>query len=86
MVKKAIKFYQVNPWAIIEKGFDPTRSMASESIFSLANEYMGVRGFFDEGYSGNSLIGTYFNGLYELNKPGNAGYKGISKKPLLSIP
>jgi maltose phosphorylase len=81
MVKKAIKYYQVNPWAIIEKGFDPTRSMASESIFSLANEYMGVRGFFDEGYSGNSLIGTYFNGLYELpNKPGNAGYKGISKK------
>ncbi len=81
MVKSAIKYYEVNPWKIIEKGFDPKRSKASESIFSLANEYMGVRGFFEETYSGETLIGTYFNGLYELpEKPSNAPYKGISRK------
>ena len=56
MVKSAIKYYEVNPWKIIEKGFDPKRSKASESIFSLANEYMGVRGFFEETYSGETLI------------------------------
>ena len=27
-------------------------------MFSLANEHQGVRGFFDEGYSGESLIGA----------------------------
>ena len=71
----------MNPEEIIEKGFDPKRSKASESIFSLANEYMGVRGFFEETYSGETLIGTYFNGLYELpEKPSNAPYKGISRK------
>jgi maltose phosphorylase len=37
----------------------------AESVFSLANEYMGVRGFFEEGYSGDSLPGCYYNGSFE---------------------
>lgn len=28
----------------------------AESVFSLANEYMGVRGYFEEGYSGKQFI------------------------------
>ncbi|MBC7960800.1 MAG: glycoside hydrolase family 65 protein, partial [Vallitaleaceae bacterium] len=51
----------------------------AESVFSLANEYMGVRGYFEEGYSGQSLIGNYFNGIYEQRKPGGSAYKGIAK-------
>lgn len=80
MPKIATKYYQINPWKIVEEGFKPERAVNSESIFSLANEYMGVRGFFDEDYSGDQLIGTYFNGVYEIPfEKQNEGYKGISK-------
>ncbi|MBO9600225.1 MAG: family 65 glycosyl hydrolase [Cohnella sp.] len=76
MAKVADKYLKVDPWAVVEEGFDPARNRVSESIFSLGNEYMGVRGYPDEGYSGDSLVGSYFNGLYEEMKLG-AHYKGI---------
>ncbi|QUL53074.1 family 65 glycosyl hydrolase [Paenibacillus tritici] len=76
MAKVADKYLKVDPWAIIEEGFDPERNRTSESIFSLGNEYMGVRGYADEGYSGDSLPGSYFNGLNEEMEVGNH-YKGI---------
>lgn len=59
------RYLGIDPWNIIEEGFDPSRGRVSESIFSLANEMMGVRGYFDEGYSGDRLQGSYFNHLYE---------------------
>ncbi|WP_339319663.1 glycosyl hydrolase family 65 protein [Paenibacillus sp. FSL R10-2734] len=76
MAKVADKYFKVDPWAIIEEGFDPERNRTSESIFSLGNEYMGVRGYAEEGYSGDSLQGSYFNGLNEQLDIGNH-YKGI---------
>ncbi|QGQ94379.1 family 65 glycosyl hydrolase [Paenibacillus psychroresistens] len=76
MAKVADKYYKVDPWSVIEEGFEPLRNRVSESIFSLGNEYMGVRGYQEEGYSGDSLIGSYFNGLYDEMKLG-AHYKGI---------
>ncbi len=65
MIQAGSRWLAVEPWAVVEQGFHPERSRASESVFSLANEFMGVRGFFDEGYSGDSLIGTYFNGVFD---------------------
>ncbi len=65
MAKEAVKYYKVDPWKIIEEGYDPAQSRVSESIFSLGNEYMGTRGFFDETYSADGLLGNYFNGVYE---------------------
>lgn len=65
MGKVAQKYLKVDPWKIIEEGFHPEQGRVSEAIFSLANEHMGVRGYFDEGYSGNKLIGSYINGVYE---------------------
>ncbi|MBW4081860.1 glycoside hydrolase family 65 protein [Paenibacillus sp. S150] len=76
MAKVADKYLKVDPWAIIEEGFDPVRNRISESVFSLGNEYMGVRGYAEEGYSGDSLLGSYFNGLHEQLEIGNH-YKGI---------
>lgn len=35
MAKQATRYYKVNPWKIIEEGFDKSRSMVSESIFLL---------------------------------------------------
>jgi maltose phosphorylase len=65
MGKIADKYFLVDPWSIVEDGFDPAYGLVSESAFSLGNEYMGVRGYFEEGYSGERQVGSYFNGFYE---------------------
>jgi maltose phosphorylase len=77
MAKVADKYFKVDEWKVIEEGFNPNYGEVSESIFSLGNEYMGVRGYFEEGYSGDKLIGSYFNGVYEMTKPDYGHYKGI---------
>ncbi|MWV45565.1 family 65 glycosyl hydrolase [Paenibacillus sp. HJL G12] len=75
MAKIADKYLQVDPWSVVEEGFDPERNRVSESIFALGNEYMGVRGYPEEGYSGDTLLGSYFNGLYE-EMPVQGHYRG----------
>lgn len=77
MAKAADRYFKVNPWSIGEEGFSPDYGLVSESVFSLANEYMGARGYFEEGYSGERLLGSYFNGVYERRKAEAQGYKGI---------
>ena len=80
-MKKADRYLSVEPWGVEEKGFHPDRSRTSESLFSLANEYLGVRGFFEEDYSGDRLVGSYVNGVYEEKLAAEpAGYKGISNR------
>jgi len=81
MGKIADKYFKLDPWAIVEEGFDPAHGKVAESIFSLGNEYMGVRGYFEEGYSGPQLVGSYFNGFYEGQDVFNpAVYKGFILK------
>jgi maltose phosphorylase len=80
MGKAADQYLEIHPWKIIENGFHPNRSEVSESLFSLANEYQGVRGFFEEGYSGESLPGIYLNGVYEARFTEGTAYKGISNR------
>lgn len=77
MAKTADRYFLADPWKIIEEGFNPSYGMVSESVFSIGNEYMGVRGYFDEGYSGESLVGSYFNGIYERLEHAPSPYKGI---------
>ncbi len=77
MAKIADKYFITDPWSIIEEGFDPSYSLVSESVFSLGNEAMGVRGYFEEGYQGERLLGSYFNGIYESMKTEGSAYKGI---------
>lgn len=64
MAKVADRYLTVDPWAIIEEGLHADRSLVSEPIFSLGNEYIGVRGYFEEGYSGDRFLGSFFNGVY----------------------
>lgn len=80
MAKKADKYFSIDPWKIVEEGFDKEYGSVAESIFSLGNEYMGVRGFFEEGYSGDSLLGSYFNGVYERKELEGSAYKGITRQ------
>ena len=39
--KKADRYFEVNPWKIVETHFDPAYAKVAESIFALGNEYMG---------------------------------------------
>ena len=52
------------PWRVVERGFDPTNMRSSESIFSLGNGRFGQRANFEEGYSGDSMLGSYVGGVY----------------------
>jgi len=80
MTKKADLYLVCDPWQIIEDGWSEERNLVSESVFSLANEFMGVRGYAEEGVSGaQTLQGSYFNGIYEeVNL--DQSYKGIVTK------
>lgn len=72
---------QVDPWKIIENEYHASSNQVSESLFSIANEYSGVRGFLDEGGVTPTLVGTYFNGLYVYSpEQHEGGYRGITKK------
>jgi maltose phosphorylase len=51
-------------WHIIEEGWNPGRNRVWESIFSLGNGHMGLRGNFEESYSGDTLQGSYIAGIY----------------------
>ncbi|MCL2702005.1 MAG: family 65 glycosyl hydrolase [Defluviitaleaceae bacterium] len=77
MRKYADKYFGTDPWRITEDGFNPAYGAVAESIFSLGNEHMGLRGYFDEGYSGEGLQGCYVNGVYERSQARPSGYKGI---------
>lgn len=78
MAKIADRYFVTDPWYVIEEGFNPDYSQVAESVFSLGNEYMGLRGYFDEGYTGKSLTGNYFNGIYGRQDHTPSAYKGIA--------
>lgn len=80
MKKQPDTYLEVDPWKLVEKGFHSDRSRVSESLFSQSNEYLGIRGFFEEGYGGDRLPGLYLNGLFEEKLEENSSYKGISNR------
>ena len=85
MTKVADSYFKIDPWKVVEEGFDPAYGRVSESIFSLANESIGVRGYFEEGGSLDSLRGAYANGVYDISPIGKS-YKGIVEKTHFMIP
>lgn len=56
--------YPPNEWQIIEREFMPSLLSQGETIFSLSNGYLGMRGGFDEG-GPIGQHGTFINGFYE---------------------
>lgn len=60
--------YPIDEWKIKENEFNIETNYRDETIFSLGNGYFGMRGTFEEGYSGpknTSFNATYINGFYE---------------------
>ncbi|MBY5162440.1 glycoside hydrolase family 65 protein [Salsipaludibacter albus] len=56
--------YPVDEWALVECGTDPEYLARAETIFSLSNGYVGLRGAPDEGRPQHDL-GTFVNGFHE---------------------
>ncbi len=54
----------IHPWKIKLQGLDPASIRLAESLTSVANGYMGMRGNFEEDYSGDSHLGTYIGGVW----------------------
>jgi trehalose/maltose hydrolase-like predicted phosphorylase len=52
-------------WLIVEREFLPENALLNETLFSLGNGYLGMRGNFEEGMGHSSMEGTYINGFYE---------------------
>lgn len=81
MGKIADRFLTVDGWSVVENGFHKEKNAVAESIFSIGNEYCGIRGYMEEGASAPSLQGCYFNGIYEWSeKVTETAYKGIIKR------
>ncbi len=60
--------YELDEWEIIEGSFSPERNYHSETIFSIGNGFIGIRGTFEEGLEENGSLGaegTFLNGVYE---------------------
>ena len=60
--------FPVHPWKVVERGWQPNTQRFAESLMSLANGYMGLRGNFEEDYSGDSFQGTYLGGVWYPDK------------------
>ena len=60
--------YEIHPWKIVEHGLDKSNMRLSESLFSTGNGYMGMRGTFEEDYSGDSHLGSYIGGVWFPDK------------------
>ncbi|MGG6310857.1 glycoside hydrolase family 65 protein [Paenibacillus macerans] len=60
--------YSHREWSLVEDAYDDKDNQRSESLFSLGNGYIGMRGQFEEGYhgvEGTSVRGCYLNGFYD---------------------
>jgi len=58
----------IDEWKIVEDGIHMRNNRFYESLMSLGNGYMGMRGNFEEGFSGDTLQGTYIAGVYYPDK------------------
>ena len=67
-VEEIRPYYRLNEWEIIEDSFSPRRNFHNETIFSIGNGFVGIRGTYEEGLdekTGLGAEGTFLNGIYE---------------------
>ena len=60
--------YQIHPWKVVETSLNKEHMRLSESLTSTGNGYMGMRGNFEEDYSGDTHLGTYIGGVWFPDK------------------
>ncbi|CAL6967321.1 maltose phosphorylase [Lactiplantibacillus plantarum] len=62
------RIFDVNPWHVLTTDFKPENKRLQESMTSLGNGYMGMRGFFEEDYTGDTFPGIYLGGVWYPDK------------------
>lgn len=62
------RLFDIDPWKVKTSTFQPEDKRLQESLTSLGNGYMGMRGNFEEGYSGDTHEGTYLAGVWYPDK------------------
>ena len=60
--------FEIHPWKVVETRLDKERMRLSESLTSTGNGYMGMRGNFEEDYTGDTHLGTYIGGVWFPDK------------------
>lgn len=63
-----LSHFGVHPWTVTESNLDDGSFRLSESIMSLGNGHMGIRGSFEETYGGDSHQGSYVAGVWFPDK------------------
>jgi len=67
-MREGTTIYEIEPWTIRETLYNPQYNRRSETVFTVANGYIGMRGHFEEGMDVpevDALNGTYLNGFYD---------------------
>lgn len=59
-----VEAFPVDPWRLVERGFNPDAVPLTETLFALANGYLGIRGSLEEGMPSHEH-GTFINGFHE---------------------
>lgn len=62
------RIFEIDPWKIVTHSLDKENKRLQESITSIGNEYMGMRGMFEEKYSGDTHPGIYLGGVWYPDK------------------
>ena len=59
---------EISPWTLRSAKLEKEHKRLQESLTSLGNGYMGMRGSFEETYSADSHLGTYIAGVWFPDK------------------
>lgn len=62
------RLFKIDPWKLTTDRLEIEDKRLQESLTSLGNGYMGMRGNFEEGYSGDTHVGTYLAGVWYPDK------------------
>lgn len=62
------RLFDIDPWKVKTTVLDKQNKRLQESLTSIGNGYMGMRGNFEEGFSGDTHIGTYLAGVWYPDK------------------
>ena len=67
-MKQIKRIMGIDPWKITSNQIEKEDRRLQESLTSIGNGYMGMRGNFSETYSGDSHQGTYIAGVWFPDK------------------
>ncbi len=56
--------FAIHPWKVVQTAFRPVDQRFAESLMSLGNGAFGLRGNFEEHYTGDTHRGTYLGGVW----------------------